>query len=468
MTAVAVPGGRYDSSLGLLTTKFVNLLKASSDGALDLNAAAVSLQVQKRRIYDITNVLEGIGVIEKKSKNNIRWSSEAAADSGVGGGDGGASGSGGGSGGGGAGGGDGDSAAAAGGAGDAAGGTGAERDAELAALRAELAALAAEEATIDSRIGHLQGRLRDMSSGDHGSGYAYVTHADILSISELRGDTLIAIKAPHGTELEVPDVEGEPDAGGGVAVADPSRRHEIRVRSTNGPIECLLVSQGGEDLSDGEPKGEEEEQAEQEEGDVHPGAPVGGAHDGSTGAYGHDQGGGGLPGLDEGGADPVAVPPRWLRTPQRGEGRGAAAAAAIGPAGAYGAPVGGSGDGDGYHPDLAAAAAAVGVGTPAPLHSGDGGRGSGVSGDHGGSSTVVAAAAESDGLGGMRLSPPPPEADFYFGLDAAAGVHRSPERSIAELYDVFDAAGGTGGGGGAGGGGGGMADAGGVGHILHA
>jgi hypothetical protein len=30
-------------------------------------------QVQKRRIYDITNVLEGVGLIEKKSKNNILW-----------------------------------------------------------------------------------------------------------------------------------------------------------------------------------------------------------------------------------------------------------------------------------------------------------------------------------------------------------------------------------------------------------
>lgn len=30
-------------------------------------------QVQKRRIYDITNVLEGVGLIEKKSKNNIIW-----------------------------------------------------------------------------------------------------------------------------------------------------------------------------------------------------------------------------------------------------------------------------------------------------------------------------------------------------------------------------------------------------------
>ena len=28
---------------------------------------------QKRRIYDITNVLEGIGLIEKKTKNSIKW-----------------------------------------------------------------------------------------------------------------------------------------------------------------------------------------------------------------------------------------------------------------------------------------------------------------------------------------------------------------------------------------------------------
>ena len=36
-------------------------------------ATPACLQVQKRRIYDITNVLEGIGLIEKKSKNNIQW-----------------------------------------------------------------------------------------------------------------------------------------------------------------------------------------------------------------------------------------------------------------------------------------------------------------------------------------------------------------------------------------------------------
>lgn len=36
--------------------------------------AANSLAVkQKRRIYDITNVLEGVGLIEKKNKNIIQW-----------------------------------------------------------------------------------------------------------------------------------------------------------------------------------------------------------------------------------------------------------------------------------------------------------------------------------------------------------------------------------------------------------
>jgi hypothetical protein len=66
-------GTRYDTSLGLLTKKFVQLLETSPNGVVDLNVASTELKVQKRRIYDITNVLEGIGILEKKSKNNIQW-----------------------------------------------------------------------------------------------------------------------------------------------------------------------------------------------------------------------------------------------------------------------------------------------------------------------------------------------------------------------------------------------------------
>ena len=72
-SATASSSSRFDSSLGILTRKFTNLIHASVSGAIDLNEAAIQLNVQKRRIYDITNVLEGIGLIEKRSKNVIAW-----------------------------------------------------------------------------------------------------------------------------------------------------------------------------------------------------------------------------------------------------------------------------------------------------------------------------------------------------------------------------------------------------------
>lgn len=191
-------GCRYDSSLGLLTTKFVNLLKESQDGVLDLNKAAEKLSVQKRRIYDITNVLEGIGIIEKKSKNNIRWRHQIDASR--------------------------------------------TSEQELANLQSEFDALKTEEAALDEQIASMQTRLRDLASGEHCAAYAYVTHNDIKSIPELRHDTLIAIKAPPGTELEVPD----PDEG----MPYGERRYQIFLKSTSGPIDCLLVSQGGEDAQE--------------------------------------------------------------------------------------------------------------------------------------------------------------------------------------------------------------------------
>lgn len=64
---------RYETSLNLTTKRFLELLSQSPDGVVDLNWAAEVLKVQKRRIYDITNVLEGIQLITKKSKNHIQW-----------------------------------------------------------------------------------------------------------------------------------------------------------------------------------------------------------------------------------------------------------------------------------------------------------------------------------------------------------------------------------------------------------
>ncbi len=69
----SVNGTRFDCSLGILTQRFVELAKKSSGQIVDLKDAAHQLQVAKRRIYDITNVLEGINMIEKSHKNKVKW-----------------------------------------------------------------------------------------------------------------------------------------------------------------------------------------------------------------------------------------------------------------------------------------------------------------------------------------------------------------------------------------------------------
>lgn len=51
----------------------MDLVKTAPDGVLDLNEVATTLGVRKRRVYDITNVLDGIHLIQKISKNLIQW-----------------------------------------------------------------------------------------------------------------------------------------------------------------------------------------------------------------------------------------------------------------------------------------------------------------------------------------------------------------------------------------------------------
>ncbi|XP_059300314.1 transcription factor E2FB-like [Lycium ferocissimum] len=190
---------RYDSSLGLLTKKFINLIKHAEDGVLDLNKAADTLEVQKRRIYDITNVLEGIGLIEKKLKNRIQWKGLDVSRPG-------------------------------------------EVDESVTSLQAGVENLTVEESRLDEKIREMQERLRDLSEDENNQRWLFVTEDDIKSLPCLQNETLIAIKAPHGTTLEVPD----PDE----AVDYPQRRYRIVLRSTMGPIDVYLVSQFEEKLEE--------------------------------------------------------------------------------------------------------------------------------------------------------------------------------------------------------------------------
>lgn len=174
---------RYDTSLGLLTKKFIHLLSESADGVLDLNRAAEVLGVQKRRIYDITNVLEGIQLIRKKSKNNIQWM-----------------------------------------------GTGIFEDAALAAkqqaLRGELAELAKGERALEQLLHDCALQLRQLTDHEDNQRLAYVTYQDLRTISSFQEQTVIAVKAPPETRLEVPDFSED--------------NLQLHLKSTNGPIEVYL------------------------------------------------------------------------------------------------------------------------------------------------------------------------------------------------------------------------------------
>ena len=72
--------GRKENGLVELTKKFIILLVEAQEKCLDLNKAMVVLEVQKRRIYDITNVLAGINLIERYKKNHVRWIATAPSE----------------------------------------------------------------------------------------------------------------------------------------------------------------------------------------------------------------------------------------------------------------------------------------------------------------------------------------------------------------------------------------------------
>merc|ERR1719312_201016 len=150
---------RYETSLGLLTKKFVSLFYTDPNGTVDLNKASEGLGVQKRRIYDITNVLEGIGLVEKKSKNTVHWCGARNHD----------------------------------------------LSAEHADLHTDLADLEAKENELDTLISQAKLQLKYLNND---KSHAYLNYGDLRSVPNFRSQTILAIKSDSEFDLQVPNPSG--------------------------------------------------------------------------------------------------------------------------------------------------------------------------------------------------------------------------------------------------------------------
>ncbi|XP_075856668.1 transcription factor E2F6 [Microcebus murinus] len=186
--ALKVKRPRFDVSLVYLTRKFMDLVRSAPGGILDLNKVATKLGVRKRRVYDITNVLDGIDLVEKKSKNHIRWIGSDLSNFGA--------------------------------------------VPQQKKLQEELSDLSAMEDALDELIKDCAQQLFELTDDKENERLAYVTYQDIHSIQAFHEQIVIAVKAPEETRLDVP--------------APREDSITVHIRSTKGPIDVYLceVEQG--------------------------------------------------------------------------------------------------------------------------------------------------------------------------------------------------------------------------------
>lgn len=180
-TSGSIKKSRNTGSLGPLTQKFVELMQSSSDGMVNLKMASRNLNVPIRRIYDITHVLQGIGLIERKGVGNIQWKGAQLPDV----------------------------------------------KTNLSTLKREIKDFEAMENRLDQLINSAEGDYRKLCSNEQ---FSYVTRADLGSVPHYKNQAIMVGKASIGSTLHVQHST--------TTLKGSTQR--VHMRSSSGEVEVFL------------------------------------------------------------------------------------------------------------------------------------------------------------------------------------------------------------------------------------
>ncbi|XP_060923624.1 transcription factor E2F4-like [Limanda limanda] len=188
MSAQATGTSRQLSSLRHLTIQFVELLQEAKGGLLDLKEALRLLAItRKRRLYEIISVLEGIGLISRVTSRYIKLMGMTPGQNIL------------------------------------------QLNHRLTKLKLEVRGLEEMEFMLDLQTMWVTQSIRNTT--EDCCNLNYVNHEDICSC--FNGHTLLAVRAPSGTKLDVPIPK---------AVSPCPAKYQVHLKSISGPIDVLLLS----------------------------------------------------------------------------------------------------------------------------------------------------------------------------------------------------------------------------------
>ena len=73
LTSIGNKKSRQNKSLSLLCERFIGLYSSGYENLISLDEVCSTLGVERRRIYDIVNVLEAVEIVVRKGKNKYAW-----------------------------------------------------------------------------------------------------------------------------------------------------------------------------------------------------------------------------------------------------------------------------------------------------------------------------------------------------------------------------------------------------------